>query len=495
MAEASFFSTNIPPGRRQLVTRKVWNPKVQQVPTVTVVKRGQSSYAQVVKNGDACASQEEAVLDAKTPFFNVTPEFPKWLEGSFVRSLSKVSDIQVSLEEERGAKSFQDGCFHCRRWGGDSTRDFEAQMDGSVGVDFFDSDGSEFGDGGSVQGGEETSVQFPKVREGNIKGGACFGIYYSNRNFNAGIGTSSGNNLLSRNSNNSLESNDDAWKRKELGAVAIKVMSKGLVGPGGDVAHKEEWPEDSICVGPILAQSREATWLRESLGLGPSPDAADLAWDAVRVCLRDVTLDDAIPVVVDDPSSVVIPFSVDDLSACGALLDANLVASVVNAVTVGPNDDGAALHGGSQGGVSTGGGDSLGAIQGLRFLVASTVREEVEEEAVVGVRCRAVVDGGAVVVEDLQNCAAVVGGCLTGGDQCGGGKDLTEKVGGRCSKDRGGWSGLRECRRFLELIARCFYQESWPAVLVWLDLSSNLFGVKFSPRRLEGSLSQHLQRR
>ncbi|KAK7378163.1 hypothetical protein VNO80_03600 [Phaseolus coccineus] len=98
--------------RRQHVTRKVWNPKVQQVPTDTTVKRGQPSYAlwdttvkrgqpsyaQVVKNGDACASQEETILDAKTPFFNVTPKFPKWLEGSFVGSLSKVSDIQVVQE-------------------------------------------------------------------------------------------------------------------------------------------------------------------------------------------------------------------------------------------------------------------------------------------------------------------------------------------------------------------------------------------------------------
>ncbi|KAK7378164.1 hypothetical protein VNO80_03601 [Phaseolus coccineus] len=283
---------------------------------------------------------------------------------------------------------------------------------------FFDSDGSEFGGEGSVQGEEETFVQCPKVGEGNIKGGACFvSIYYSTRNFNAGIGTSSGNNLLSRNSNNSLESNDDAWKRKEIGVAAIKVMSKDLVGPsGGDVARKEEWQEDSICVEPILAQSHEATWVRESLGLGPSSDAADRAWDAVRFCLRDVNLDDANPVVADDPYGVVIPFSVDGLGACEALLDGDVAASIDDDVTAGPDDDGAVLHSGPRGGVSTGDGDSLGVVQGLRFLAMGTKGEEVEEKAVVGVRCRAVVNGGAVVVEDLHNCATVIGGCLIGGE-------------------------------------------------------------------------------
>ena len=68
---------------------------MQQVSGVATMKSGSASFAQVVKNEGAIASQEDAASDINTSSFNFKSEVPKWLECSFVESLSKASNVKV----------------------------------------------------------------------------------------------------------------------------------------------------------------------------------------------------------------------------------------------------------------------------------------------------------------------------------------------------------------------------------------------------------------
>jgi len=87
------------PWKRPVATWKEWNKKAQnKVVGAAKAKSENASFAQMVKGGGVRASQEDVVLGPDTPSFSVKEEVPIWLEHSFVRSLTKASDIKVMKE-------------------------------------------------------------------------------------------------------------------------------------------------------------------------------------------------------------------------------------------------------------------------------------------------------------------------------------------------------------------------------------------------------------
>ncbi|KAK7353551.1 hypothetical protein VNO80_19001 [Phaseolus coccineus] len=318
MSDFSFFFTNFPPERdfqkkeqvpwkRPIALRKAWNQKVQnQFVDAAKAKSRNASFAQVVKGGGVRASQEDAVLGSDTPSFTVK--------------------AKISFEEESYAEVTMVGCSH-GRWGGASKGDSKARVDDSVRDDFYVSDGSDVGGNGSAKGKEEASVHFPVAMGGSPRDDACMGAFrrinHSDNIINYSLGINEGawerNELnttvikelpkvqegsigdASFNNNHFIKGNlsdnkinyflgiqENAWERKELGAVTFKEPSKGQEGPFGDaIISTGVWPEELSCVGSTLAHSHEDSWVRDSLDLGPIPNLAKLVGHPIRVSFID----------------------------------------------------------------------------------------------------------------------------------------------------------------------------------------------------------------